>query len=126
MSAARSPYVKGHFYDTGRIIPGYDNVVSQRDEIKQKALRTKMSGAYQGRESGNMSLDAAVDRQLLQLIALVEDKYISDHGTLRPWDYFGFLAQDKDLHDFIKINDSAVPVMNMLQAVPRLAGLVHR
>lgn len=44
MSAVRSPYTKGDFYETGRIIPGYDNVVSQRDEAKHKALRTKMSG----------------------------------------------------------------------------------
>jgi hypothetical protein len=44
MSAVRSPYIKGDFYETGRIIPGYDNVVSQRDEAKHKALRAKMGG----------------------------------------------------------------------------------
>jgi len=45
MSAVRSTYTKGVFYETGRIIPGHDNVVSQRDEVKHKALRAKMSGA---------------------------------------------------------------------------------
>jgi hypothetical protein len=45
MSAVRSLYTKGEFYETGRIIPGYDNVVSQRDEVKHKALRAKMAGA---------------------------------------------------------------------------------
>lgn len=42
MSAVRSPYIKGDFYETGRINPGHDNVVSQRDEAKHKALRAKM------------------------------------------------------------------------------------
>ena len=45
MSAVRSPYVKGLFYETGRVVPGYENVVSQRDESKHKALRAKMAGA---------------------------------------------------------------------------------
>jgi hypothetical protein len=42
MSAVRSTYTKGDFYTTGRVVPGVDNVVSQRDEVRHKAMRAKM------------------------------------------------------------------------------------
>jgi hypothetical protein len=45
MSAARSPYTKGLFYETGRIIPGEETVVSLRDEHEHKVLRAKMGTA---------------------------------------------------------------------------------
>jgi len=45
ISSVRSAYIKGGYYETGRIIPGHDNVISERDEDKHKALRAKMSGA---------------------------------------------------------------------------------
>jgi hypothetical protein len=43
MSAVRSAYVKGLFYESGRIVPGVDNVVSLRDESAHKAMRAKMA-----------------------------------------------------------------------------------
>lgn len=45
MSAVRSPYRKGTFYETGRIIPGENNVVSLRDDDLHKTLRAKLSPA---------------------------------------------------------------------------------
>jgi len=87
-----------------------------------------------------------VDRQLLKLVALIDAKYLSTPGSLRPFDLstktqffaldvisdvsfgsaFGFLAEDKDLYQYLEINDSAVPVMNMLQAMPWLTGILYR
>ena len=43
MSAVRSTYTKGDFYTSGRIVPNVDNVVSERDEVKHKAMRAKMA-----------------------------------------------------------------------------------
>jgi hypothetical protein len=43
MSAVRSNYTKGDFYSSGRIVPGVDNVVSERDEAKHKFMRVKMA-----------------------------------------------------------------------------------
>lgn len=43
MSAARSTYTKGDFYSSGRIVPGVDNVVSERDEAKHKFMRAKIA-----------------------------------------------------------------------------------
>jgi len=147
MSAVRSPYTKGDFYETGRIIPGYNNVVCERDETKHKALRAAMSGAYQGRDTGSlMTVEAAVDRQIQKLVDLIDAKYISESGTLRPLELstraqffsldvisdlsfgkaFGFLVEDKDLFQYNEINDSAIPIMNMLQAMPWLTNIVYR
>ena len=145
---ARSTYTKGDFYETGRIIPGHDNIVTQRDEAKHKALRAKLSAAYSGRETGgNAGLEADIDHQVQQLITLIDAKYISKPGgPLRPFDLcdkaqfftldvisamsfgeaFGFLTEDKDLYQFLEINASAVPVMNFLLAVPWLTNFVYR
>lgn len=45
MSAVRSPYTKGEFYETGRIVPEQDTVVSLRDDQKHRALRAKIGPA---------------------------------------------------------------------------------
>lgn len=58
MSAARSPYTKGLFYETGRIIPGEETVVSLRDEPQHKALRAKMGTAVCLRISSRRLLPA--------------------------------------------------------------------
>lgn len=42
MSAARSSYTKGSFYESGRLTPGVDNVVSMRDEETHKKMRARM------------------------------------------------------------------------------------
>ena len=79
-------------------------------------------------------------------MSLIDHKYISEPGSLRPMDLaakaqfftldvisdvsfgapFGFLAEDKDLFQYNEINASAVPVMNMLQAMPWLSNIVYR
>ncbi|KAK4176254.1 cytochrome P450 [Triangularia setosa] len=146
MSAVRSAYTKGVFYETGRIIPGCNNIVCERDENKHKALRAKMAGAYNGRENGITGFEESIDRQLMSLVALIEKRYVSTPGKLCPFDLcakthffsldvisdasfgkaFGFLVKDRDLHQFIEINDSAVPIMNILQAVPSWTNIIYR
>jgi hypothetical protein len=91
-------------------------------------------------------LERAIDRQTLKLIGLIETKYLSDPGSLRPFDVstkaqffaldvisdlsfgsaFGFLSEDRDLYQYIEINDSAVPLMSMIQAVPWLTNILYR
>ena len=43
MAAVRGSYTKGGFYLSGRMTPGVDNVVSQRDEVKHKAMRAQIA-----------------------------------------------------------------------------------
>ncbi|KAK1757192.1 cytochrome P450 monooxygenase lolP1 [Echria macrotheca] len=146
VAGARSVYIKGDFYETGRVVPGYNNIVSERDETKHKALRAAMAGGYLGRETGSLAgIEACLDRQLRAFIALIETKYISEPGTIRPLDFaiksqffaldviselsfgraFGFLVEDRDLYDYVKINESAIPVMNTIQAIPWITNALY-
>ncbi len=154
----RSGYTKGLFYESGRIIPGTDNVVSTRDPAKHRALRAKMGGAYlergnllaapnfDGTAGGETSFERGVDRQLAKLVSLIDEKYVSGPGEHKALELstramfftldvisdvsfgspFGFLAEDRDLYQFIEIHDAAVPVMNVLQALPGLTNVVYR
>ncbi len=45
MAAVRGSFTKGRFYQSGRIVPGVDNVVSTRNEDKHKAMRAQMAPA---------------------------------------------------------------------------------
>ncbi|KAH8682719.1 cytochrome P450 [Xylariales sp. PMI_506] len=146
MSAARSPYTKGVFYETGRIIPGQDTVVSLRDPQEHKALRAKMSAAFNGRENEGFGFGAGIDRQLSALTSLIGSKYISTTSDYRPVQFFqkisfftldvigdisfgnafGFLAQDQDLYSYHEIHDQALPIMNVMAAMPWLSHIVQR
>ncbi|KAH7027769.1 cytochrome P450 [Microdochium trichocladiopsis] len=118
MSAVRSPYTKGTFYETGRITPGEDTIVSLRDEARHKALRSKMGPAFNGRENEGFSFGAGIDSQVCQLVNLIDSKYLSQPGQHRPVQFFekisffaldaisdisfgqafGYLTADKDLY----------------------------
>ncbi|KAK3986615.1 cytochrome P450 [Cladorrhinum sp. PSN332] len=146
MSAARSLYTKGDFYESGRVIPGYENVVSQRNEAKHKELRAKMAGAFAGRENGSLpGFEASIDRQIQRLVSLINANYLSEIGFLRPFGLtakahfltldvisetsfgaaFGYLQEDTDLYQFLEITDAATPVMNLLAVVPMLTNALY-
>ena len=43
LSAIRSKYIKGPFYELARAVPGEDHLFSMRDEEKRRLLKTKMA-----------------------------------------------------------------------------------
>ncbi|OLN85443.1 Pisatin demethylase 21 [Colletotrichum chlorophyti] len=146
MSAVRSPYTKGDFYDAGRITPGVDNVVSMRHEGEHKAMRARMAPAYAAKENEGFSFESGIDRQLMSFIRLIDQHYVSTDTDFRPLDLaektqffaldaigdvsfggaFGFLAEDRDLFRYIEINESSLPIMNVVSVLPWLGRLVHR
>ncbi|KAF6805041.1 cytochrome p450 [Colletotrichum sojae] len=146
MSGIRSAYTKGDFYDSGRITPGVDNVVSMRDEDEHKAMRAKMTPAYAARENEGFSFGAGIDRQLASFVRLLDAHYVSTDSEFRPLDLaektqffaldaigdvsfggpFGFLTEDRDLFRYVEINESSLPVMNVVSVLPWLGRLVHR
>ncbi|KAF4991133.1 hypothetical protein FDECE_14136 [Fusarium decemcellulare] len=146
MSAVRSAYTKGDFYASGRIVPNVDNVVSERDEVKHKAMRAKMAPGYSGKENEGFGFEAGIDRQLLNFIALIDRKYLSNAGETRPVDLaektqffaldaigdvsfgepFGYLTQDEDLYRYNEINVSSLSAMNVVSVYPWLTRIVHR
>ncbi|KAM0292219.1 hypothetical protein ACHAO9_003192 [Fusarium lateritium] len=146
MSAVRSTYTKGDFYSSGRIIPNVDNVASERDEVRHKAMRAKMAPGYSNKENQGFGFEAGIDRQLLNFIRLIDRKYMSTTSESRPVDFaektqffaldvigdvsfgepFGYLSKDEDLYNYNEINASSLPVMNMVSVYPWLGRIVHR
>ncbi|KAK6189218.1 hypothetical protein LQW54_013500 [Pestalotiopsis sp. IQ-011] len=146
MSAARSPYTKGLFYETGRIIPGEETVVSLRDDHEHKILRAKMGTAFGGKENEGFGFGAGIDRQILAFMELIDRKYISTPTEYRPvqffrktsffaldvigdisfGDAFGFLNQDQDLYRYNEIHDESLPVMNIISTMPWIATILYR
>ncbi|KFA48553.1 hypothetical protein S40293_00417, partial [Stachybotrys chartarum IBT 40293] len=145
MAAVRGTYTKGAFYTSGKITPGVDNVVSQRDEVKHKAMRAKMASGFSGKENEGFGFEAGLNRQLLNFLGLIDRKYISTEHDTRPVDFaektqffaldaigdisfgkpFGYLAEDEDLYDYNKINASSLPIMNIVSVLPWLINLIH-
>ncbi|KAK8064537.1 pisatin demethylase (cytochrome P450) [Apiospora phragmitis] len=141
MSAVRSSYTKGDFYETGRICHGEDNVVSQRNEAEHKALRAKMTSAFGGRENEGFGFGAGIDRQVSLFMTLINDRYCSTAADYRPLQFFekvsfftldvigdisfgepfGYLSQDQDLYRYHEIHDSSLPAMNIMSTMPWLA-----
>ncbi|GAW21142.1 hypothetical protein ANO14919_106590 [Xylariales sp. No.14919] len=146
MSAVRSPYTKGVFYETGRITPEEDTVVSLRDDAEHRALRAKMGTAFGGKKNEGFGFGAGIDRQILALVNLIDAKYISTATEYRPVQFFqkvsffaldvigdisfggafGYLSQDTDLYQYHQINDESLPVMNIMATMPWLANILHK
>jgi hypothetical protein len=67
-----------------RLNPGQDNIFSTRDEARHDELRRKMAAGYSGKE--NMTLEQDIDACLLELVGLIERKYLSVGGEIVPMD----------------------------------------
>ncbi|KAI0452658.1 cytochrome P450 [Xylaria acuta] len=146
MSAVRSPYTKGVFYETGRVTPGEDTVVSLRNDEEHRTLRAKMGTAFGGKENEGFGFGVGIDRQILALINLIDAKYLSAATEYRPVQFFekasffaldvigdisfgaafGYLSQDTDLHQYNQINDESLPLMNVLSTMPWLANILYK
>ncbi|PNP58739.1 hypothetical protein THARTR1_01755 [Trichoderma harzianum] len=145
MSAVRSSYTKGKFYASGKIVPGVDNVVSLRDPAKHREMRALMAPGFAGKANEDFSFEAAMDRQLLSFIGLLDRKYVSSGSDVRLVDMaektqffaldaigdislghpFGYLEEDRDLYQYNEINMTSLPMMNVVSVMPSLANLVH-
>ncbi|KAI0810414.1 cytochrome P450 [Xylaria sp. FL0064] len=146
MSAVRSLYTKGIFYETGRVTPDDDTVVSLRDEEQHRTLRAKMGTAFGGKENEGFGFSAGIDRQILGLVNLIGAKYLSTTTMYRPVQFFrkvsffaldvigdisfgrpfGFLSQDTDLYQYHQISDDTLPLMNIVSTMPWLASILHK
>ncbi|KAI5918647.1 cytochrome P450 [Camillea tinctor] len=146
MSAVRSPYTKGDFYETGRIIPEKHTVVSLRDDVAHRMLRAKMSIAFSGKGNKDFGFSAGIDHQILALVNLINSKYISSTTDYHPVQFFqkisnftldvigeisfggafGYLKEDCDLYNYHEISESSLPIMNVLSVVPWLTKVAHK
>ncbi|KAE9372687.1 cytochrome P450 [Stipitochalara longipes BDJ] len=143
MLAVRSPYTRGPWYDAMRFDPARDNLLSLRDEEAHTKLRNKMAAGYSGKE--NESMETTIDKQIGVFVDLIERKYLSTSKQYRPMDLgfkaqfftldvisdlafgkaFGYLEQDDDVFDYIKIIEQFIPAMLVMGNIPWLARLTH-
>ncbi len=81
----------------------------------------------------------------MDLVDLIERKYLSDGSRLRPFDFaekmqfftldvisalslshpFGYVSQDKDLYDYVQTMEDNFPVMNFFSSVPFLSRVMQ-
>ncbi|KAI0023898.1 cytochrome P450 [Xylariomycetidae sp. FL0641] len=145
MSAVRSPYTKGIFYETGRIVPGEDTVVSLRDEGEHRALRAKMGTAFGGKENEGFGFGAGIDRQILEFMKLLDTKYLSNAKEYRPVQFFqkvsfftldvigdisfgsafGYLREDHDMYRFNEMHEESLGFMNIVSVMPSLTKIFY-
>ncbi|KAL9111747.1 MAG: hypothetical protein Q9227_003806 [Pyrenula ochraceoflavens] len=136
MSAVRSPYVRTDWYSAFKFSADRENVFSETDDVKHTEMRKKLVSAYSVRE--NPEIESTMDRVIFDLISLLERRYLSTATKYKPFDFgritnyftldvitglayshpFGWLANDKDLYEYIKSVGTNMPIMNFLGLLP--------
>jgi hypothetical protein len=99
---------------------------------------------YGGRE--NESIERSIDSQVAKFVDLIERKYISTSTEFRPLDFsrtaqffaldvistlawgsaFGFLVQDEDINDYLRLFDEYMPAMLLIMSIPGLPWLMQQ
>lgn len=90
-------------------------------------------------------MEGTIDKQISRFISLLEKKYVSTAEDYRPVNFaekvqfftldiisdlafgkpFGYLENNADVFDYIKITNAYVPIMVFLGNVPKIANLLH-
>jgi len=90
-------------------------------------------------------MEQRVDQQILEFVNLIERKYLSKPGEMRPMEFshraqfltldvatnvafgeaFGFLKKDGDVEKYIEMNEAMLPVFGILGAMPWLVYVMH-
>ncbi|OCK80386.1 putative P450 monooxygenase [Lepidopterella palustris CBS 459.81] len=143
MNAVRSPYTRAEWYNSLRLHPTRDNIVSFRDEAIHNKLRTQMSHGYSGKE--NLHMESDIDEHLLQMFGLIRQKYISTDAQYRPLNLsriitfftldvistiafgksFGFLVIDDDPFEYLKQLHVFLPAIMMFSVFPEVQKIMR-
>lgn len=90
-------------------------------------------------------MEGSIDLQIANLVHLIETKYVSTSDSYRPIDFsekasfftldviselafgeaFGYLENDSDVYDYLKITKTYIPIMMVVANVPSLADLLQ-
>ena len=90
-------------------------------------------------------MEGSVDAQVANFVQLIESKYLSTSNQYLPMDLdekasfftldvisdlafgqaFGYLTEDRDVYDYLKMSKSAIPFMVTVADVPALAGILQ-
>ncbi|KAJ5655537.1 hypothetical protein N7507_007487 [Penicillium longicatenatum] len=142
MSAAKYKHRKSSWYASLKLDPYVHSVFSETSLEKHDQLRAKMQSGYSLKE--NRDLNVKIDAEIASLVNLIERKYISTATDVRPIDFaqaaqfwsldvitsialgdpFGYLTEDKDMYNFIKILYGELPLATVCSSTPTLGSLV--
>lgn len=90
-------------------------------------------------------MERTIDMHIAKLVNLLENKYLSTSQHYRPVDFaqkiqfftldvisdlafgqpFGYIEQDDDVFDFIKITKSFFPITLVMANIPAVVSLLH-
>ncbi|KAK0630500.1 cytochrome P450 [Bombardia bombarda] len=145
MTSVRSQYKKDDWYLIGRINPDTDadHIFSMCDPDQRREHKKKIMPAYTARVSGGF--EHSIDRGVVALIDLIERKYVASGSKFLPMDFaqkahfyaldslgevaysktLGFLTNDKDMNDIMKINEATLPIMFVFNDYPFLLRIAR-
>jgi len=90
--AARSPWLKGRWYDAMRFGAERDNVMTIVDEKAHAEQRARLIPGYSGKETPGS--EAAVDKFVAELISVIHRDYVSNNLPLDFARLAGFMTLD--------------------------------
>ena len=127
MSAPRSNFRRGTFYDAFSLQPPLKNVLSQKDENLHNSLRAKLIRGYSGKDLPTLESD--IDSNITKLVKLIR----AESAAGRPIDfsslaqYFtldvlthiafsapvGYLTQNRDVYSYIRTVSDFLQVLEL-------------
>ncbi|PTD10107.1 Pisatin demethylase [Fusarium culmorum] len=141
INSTKSLYPKSASYSGSRLNPWHESLFMMRDPITHDKMKAKLIYGYSGKET--MGPEAAIDEQIMNLIHLIQDKYISIPGDFRPLQWcktaglftldvisrlalgreFGCLSSDEDIHCFFDTLKDYLPIVSLTTDVPWLRNI---
>ncbi|KAK2692978.1 hypothetical protein QWA68_007221 [Fusarium oxysporum] len=141
VNGTKSLYAKGASYSGSRLNPWHESLFMMRDPIAHDKMKAKLIYGYSGKET--MGPEAAIDEQIMNLVRLIQDKYISKPREFRPllWSKtaglftldvisrlalgqeFGCLNRDEDIHCFFDTLRDYLPIVSLTTDVPWLRNI---
>ncbi|KAJ4415810.1 hypothetical protein N0V85_002546 [Neurospora sp. IMI 360204] len=135
ITSVRSDYRKSDWYDLARMGDD-DNLLSMTDKDRRRERRKKVAPAYNGKGAGShtFNIEAGLDRAITAWTELIDRKYLASGSIFQPLDIaqsvhfyaldslgeiaysqpLGYIANDKDMNDVLKINEATFPWMYYL------------
>lgn len=140
--ATRRPYPRDPWY-TGLRMGASDYMATITDTDAHDRIKAKLASGYGGRDGVDM--EGLVDQQVVHLIEVIRDRYLSKGADVRPVDFsllvryfaldvitsvdtgkaLGFLDADGDLYGYTKTTDSLFLAFSLSMDNPVLRWLLQ-
>ncbi|ORY68234.1 cytochrome P450 [Pseudomassariella vexata] len=141
LNGVRSQANRDEWYFGAKFDPKRDHLLSSLKIKAHDKLKAKSAHGYSGRD--NVDMEGGVDSQLLHFLDIIRQKYLSDAGTTRPFDFahiiryltldtitkvgfsksFGFMDSKNDLYGYTDSLERTVGWIATAGDVPLLRRL---